>query len=699
MYLLYYIILSISAFYLCCQIQLSDIKLLTGLYNYKIKAPQIITYTGIVCATAIIIVENHFFGINSSTLYACISTIPLCVFGEWFLVQLNPSKPCISLLFRIGLTCLIAVLTYLTYSTSSLIPVMIYGLYVRNNPLGSPHISTFIISSRLIRGKSSYLYANKRETRNDMISNTNLPVYNVTDYNIVPDSSDDQLDSVQKLIDMVGEEGGGTIFFPRGRYYFNKSRSNLRFLQINHSDISIEGETDNSGNPLTELIYCNPVPGKAENPWLNPFFITTGELLQRSNIFWGLQFRKRKAVFTQSNSLSDSGSDGTILTPDYSTNIIRPAQKGDNILKVDDSSKLGKYVLIGMYNTTEDGNLLKEILSIDHFRPEWGSALRAGEEEAPSFQYLAEISSIIDSHTIKLAHPLFRPVDLKYAPSVFNAPMVENIHIRNLHIRSSWNGVFHHHGFPIYYSVSQSREMDYGWNCINLKRTAHSSVSNVVIDNFTNPLYVLDSCDSKAENILIKGNNGHQGIKIYSHTCHCHFTNITFLSHYADMMGGEGNAYCNEFSNIEYRSPLFNPVDFDFHGFSEGPMSPPSNNTFKDINNFRYIKGAGAIYNQPALAQNNQWENIITEGERKGHSLFYALSYRPRSYMSRIMAAAGTALVSVLKNKKIDRRTFKVYKDKMQELKRRNISPKHHRKFFKGTTIQNITTTSSIPTE
>ena len=165
------------------------------------------------------------------------------------------------------------------------------------------------------------------------------------------------------------------------------------------------------------------------------------------------------------------------------------------------------------------------------------------------------------------------------------------------------------------------------------------------------------------------------------------------------MMGGEGNAYCNEFSNIEYRSPLFNPVDFDFHGFSEGPMSPPSNNTFKDINNFRYIKGAGAIYNQPALAQNNQWENIITEGERKGHSLFYALSYRPRSYMSRIMAAAGTALVSVLKNKKIDRRTFKVYKDKMQELKRRNISPKHHRMFFKGTTVQNITTTSSIPTE
>lgn len=591
-----------------------------------------------------------------------------------------------------------SVLAYLLLSTPSLIPAMIYGLYVRNNPLGGPHINSFIISNKLRRGKSLYLFTNKEGHINTSLD-ANLPTYNVIDYGIDTNPDNDQLAATQKLIDSVGKRGGGIIFFPKGRYYFNKDRSNPQFIQINHSNIIIEGESDESGNPLAEFICCNPVPCNSENPWLNPFFLTTGEKLQRSNIFWGLQFRKRKAVFTQSNSLSDSGSDGTILTPEFITHIIAPAQKGDRILKVDDSSKLSKYILIGMYNTTQDGNLLKEILGIDHFRPEWGSALRAGDEEAPSFQYLAEIARKVDSHTIELVHPLFRSIDLKYEPAVFNADMVENIHIRNLKIRSRWNGMFHHHGFPLYYSVNQSREMDYGWNCINLKRAAHSGVYNVVIDNFTNPLYLLDSCDSKIENILFKGNDGHQGIKIYSHTCHCHFENITFLNHYADMMGGEGNAYCNVFSNVEYRNPLFNPVDFDFHGFSEGPMSPPSHNTFRDIKNFRYIKGAGAIYNQPALAKGNKWEDIITEGERKGHCLFYALSYRPRSYVSRIMAAAGTALVSILKTKKIGKMTIQSYKDKLQELKRRNISPKRHRMFFVGTIINNITTTSSIPKE
>ena len=78
------------------------------------------------------------------------------------------------------------------------------------------------------------------------------------------------------------------------------------------------------------------------------------------------------------------------------------------MLSVEDSSMIGKYILLGMYNTTADGNLVKELLGVDELRPEWVTARRAGTEEAPSFQWLVEVKQVIDKHTIELCRPLLR---------------------------------------------------------------------------------------------------------------------------------------------------------------------------------------------------------------------------------------------------------------------------------------------------
>lgn len=120
--------------------------------------------------------------------------------------------------------------------------------------------------------------------------------------------------------------------------------------------------------------------------------------------------------------------------------------------------------------------------------------------------------------------------------------------------------------------------MDYGWNGINMKRVAHGRLENVIFKNLTNPLYVMDSRNITVENVLFVGYDGHQGIKVYEHACDNLFRHIEFRCHYADMIGGEGNAYGNVFTDVHYTNPYFKPVDFDFHGFSEGPMSPPSYN-------------------------------------------------------------------------------------------------------------------------
>ena len=239
-------------------------------------------------------------------------------------------------------------------------------------------------------------------------------------------------------------------------------------------------------------------------------------------------------------------------------------------------SKLSKFIMLGLYNTTEDGNLLKDILGLDLFREEWQTARRAGPERAPSYQWLIEIKRVIDEHTVELVQPLWRDCDMLYEPALFNVPMLENIGLRHLKLNSTWNGLFRHHGHRRYYTVAQTQEMDYGWNAINMKRVANGFVKNVEFHNFTNPLYVMDSRNIAATNLRFDGYDGHQGIKVYEHACDNLFQDIEFRSHYADMMGGEGNAYGNVFSRVQYVNPVFKPVDYDFHGFSEGPMSPPS---------------------------------------------------------------------------------------------------------------------------
>ena len=109
------------------------------------------------------------------------------------------------------------------------------------------------------------------------------------------------------------------------------------------------------------------------------FVFTTGERIQESNIFFGVQFKKKKDIITRSASLTDPSSDGAILEPEYITEVIRDAKRGDNILYLKDTRPLQKYkyIILVLYNSDGSDNLLKSILDVDRFREEWQTALRA----------------------------------------------------------------------------------------------------------------------------------------------------------------------------------------------------------------------------------------------------------------------------------------------------------------------------------
>lgn len=627
MELLKFIIYSIS-FVIGVQISKGDLKLLKGKIEYKLRLSNYVAY---LCALLGFVLIGVDIYTNGMLLYigAVMLSFGAAIVGTWIISNIN-SKSFLLTLTELAAGFFLFFLVLDLFLLEKMSIPFIMGLYWRNNPLGAPFIKKFLLlqnyekpqcvkirSDEYTIGAIDYNYAGQKK------SFERLRLYNVMDFGINPDVDEDALPKVQKMIDAIGKTGG-IVYFPKGRYYFNRNRANRNFLRINTSHIHIQGEVDEQGTPVSVLVNCNSTLYGKKNPWLSPFFITTGENIQASNIFWGLQFLKKKNIVTKSLSMSDPGSDGTILTPEYCTDIIQESKIGDDVLTVENTDCLigCSHIMVGMYNTTEDGNLIKDILGVTELRPEWKTACRAGEEQAPSYQWLVEIDHIIDEHKVKLTRPFLRDCPMKYTPKIFRVEMLEDIVIQDIRIESKWNGLFRHHGYPLYYSVGQAQEMDYGWNAINMKRVAHGAISNVIIQNYTNPLYIMDSRNITVEKIIIRGSDGHQGIKLYEHACDNLVKDVVFYNHYADMMGGEGNAYGNVFDNVAYCNPYFRPVDFDFHGFSEGPMSPPSHNLFINCYGFRGIKGAGASYNLPACGKSNVWININWQGRTVKSSFF-----------------------------------------------------------------------------
>ena len=163
------------------------------------------------------------------------------------------------------------------------------------------------------------------------------------------------------------------------------------------------------------------------------------------------------------------------------------------------------------------------------------------------------------------------------------------------------------------------------------------------------------------------------------------------------MMGGEGNAYANTFRHVRYLNPTFNPVDYDFHGFSEGPMSPPAYNVFDSCEGFRYIKGAGAVFMQPACATGNEWRHCISEGERKGTPLYYAMSYRVRGGFVKIITAVGFTIVMMMKQRRWSP-SFAIgtMKEKIRSINRMAIPRRQHAQFFPGNHVEQMRTTATI---
>ena len=626
--------------------------------------------------------SGYFLVKQIDSIWIVVLFIPISIFSAFvfgFLItKFSPKTAFTSLLYYfVSTVCTM----YLVYSQLNIeyaiLWCFIYGFYIRNSPLGAPHRQYITLAKSFkekrdrnidisrSQAKKSIFFNSFRENPNSSLIQdfsfagfdygesdpdalfATFKVYDAKNYGIYPNKSEDCTLKIQNAVDTIGRDGGGILFFSNGIYNVGQHG---RFIQINYSKIVIKGESKS-----TVFVSHSPTLMGEKNPWLSPFVFTTGELLQSSNIFFGVQFKKRKSIITRSASLTDPGSDGSIIEAQYLTKVVEPAYRGDSILVVDDTKSLegSKYVILALFNDYGNDELIKTLLSVDALREEWKTAKRASDEIAPSFQWLVEVERILDSKRVKLKQPLRVDAKAEFYPELYGVEMLENVGFVNFTLRSKWNGIFRHHGFPIYFSKREAQIMDYGWNGINMKRVSHGLIKDVVIDNFTNPLYVQDARNCTVDKVVIKGSSGHQGIKLYGHSSDNLFCDIFFETCFADMMGGEGNCYGNVFTCIEYNNTENIYVDFDLHGFSEGPFSPPAFNLFELVWGFRGIKGGGALFNQPACAGYNVWWNIFSEGYDRTPDVFVNTCYHKSNKIKQILGVIVRTIVTLVHKKSI----------------------------------------------
>ena len=426
--------------------------------------------------------------------------------------------------------------------------------------------------------------------------------YNIINFGAIPNDGIDDTNAINRTIETAGKQGGGIVFFPKGVFHVNMDTTKTNIVKINYSNILMRGS--GSGKNGT-VIFSGSATNQAENnsPWLSPFVFQSGLNLQGTSAFFKVEDLQVCAK------------------------VLKEIKKGETIIEVSETKEIkkGDVIVLALKNTTDQGDLINDLMQPLEFEPFQTSYLEAGKQRAASFQYTAEIDLVLDAHHIKLKQPLRRTITLKFKPTISIMPMLKNVGIEHFKFESAWDGNYTHHA---------NREMDYGWGAINLQRVSHGWIRDIHIDNYTQTTHLINSRNVTIENIKITGNKGHYSPKMY-HSSDNLVQNIYINSHVTHGPGLEGCSFGNVFRNLFYKYPT--PIDL--HGISNPGFCPPMYNLFENINGVSKIAGGGAPQNLPHSGEYNTLWNIEMTGWEDGEfqEVFYSWIWRNPEKFNNVM--------------------------------------------------------------
>ncbi len=312
----------------------------------------------------------------------------------------------------------------------------------------------------------------------------NFRIFNITDYGAVADDDVSDQPAIQLAINAAKSNGGGVIYFPRGRYLVHTAtdrdddhtNDSDEAIKINSDNIVLRGEVVNGTNAV-EVYFDYP---------LSP---------QDPSVLYG-----SPALF------QFNGGQYYSLAREVAK-VSKPSQRGDNVVQVRDISSFNsrnarnkKFIYL-IRNYTEQA-FIENFLGSDRYQ----EAARGNWRISNSILYrtVYRVKEVIGNQII-LDNDLLQPIDETWSVYDYTS-YIEGAGIENLNFKCNFEQDYIHH---------RSWQDDGGHTVISFAALVDSWVKNVKFISCTRPMTISAlSSFVTVMNYKVTGNRGHHCIVV-----------------------------------------------------------------------------------------------------------------------------------------------------------------------------------------
>lgn len=429
-------------------------------------------------------------------------------------------------------------------------------------------------------------------TKNSVLNTPPETIFNVLNYNAIPDDDIDDSQSIQLAIDAASENGGGIVFLPSGRYLI-KGGDAEKVLRISSSNIVIRGEND-KGADASILYLQNPSNGEG-----------LGLIGQNDNDL-------RSIAAISINGVQSRTELARFANNDFA--------RGSRIIEVDNTNNFLPHQTIRIQlalpqdevDTIDKKNTLVGLLTAPFVLTEDES--KTTGRYGKTVEYITKVRKVIDDTHIELYQPLRFDHLKRFSPTIFSFSGLSNIGIENIRIESAWRGQYIHHApYPANADetdiIRSEQEQDYGWVALWGSWVSESWVRNVTFNNFTQNLILSNSSFVDIESIKLEGSGGHAGIT-FSSAYSILAKNIEIAGDFVHPLSIRAWTSGCVFQNVSTDTKQFNAIDrtgpfIDLHGLY------PYENLFENLDGF-YVHSGGDLETLPHSGVRNTFWNIRT---------------------------------------------------------------------------------------
>ena len=315
--------------------------------------------------------------------------------------------------------------------------------------------------------------------------------FDVTLFGAKPNDGLSDKDAIKKAIASASKNGGGIIFFPKGRYIINSASDDQSIIQIQSSNIVFRGASSNENNTVIFFDKDLP-PANPKKLWTVPYAIQT------------------------------SPKEENIVLAD----VIANAKRESFSIKVSDASniKKGDWLILHVKNKSKE--LIKYDLQPISPEPEWKSILEKGVVVNERHQVAS-----VDENLITFVGPIHYDVNKKHGWQISSFAHLENIGFEHLTFEGSWTKEFKHH---------RSAQDDGDWSILSIGKSVNSWIRNCTFKNVNNAASFSGSAASTAINLTIVGKIGHAAIHASGGSTGILIANVNDIAgmHHAIGVGG-----------------------------------------------------------------------------------------------------------------------------------------------------------------